>query len=60
MNKLKTTLETTSDNGTFKKARKAILAQKGEINCDRCPYHAIENATKQDHSKPKRKDHRRS
>jgi len=51
-------MESTDNPSVYRKARKEVLARTGEINCDRCPYHGIENASKPDHAKPKRKDHR--
>jgi len=36
-------IRTTGSSSVYNKLRKYFLAKEGEINCDRCPYHRLEN-----------------
>jgi len=44
--KSKKLMRTTTNPSVYRKARKRYLAYQGRINCDYCPYHKNENASR--------------
>jgi hypothetical protein len=58
--RFKAEAESTTNKSVYRKARKAELERRGEINCSRCPFHDGENhgPYKKHSTKPKGRDHR--